>query len=74
MDKVFLIDLVLILGIVLTTFPLTHVFMKKGMIMDYNLSNEKQKDLAKFFYIPFLNVVVSFFYLLWVIVKFKRPT
>lgn len=57
----------------LLTFPLTHIFMKKAMIMDYDLSFEKQKDLSKFFYIPYLNVTISFFYLIWVIIKFKRP-
>jgi hypothetical protein len=47
--------------------------MKKGMILDYNATEEKQKDLAKFFYIPILNVVIAFFYLIWVVIKFKRP-
>lgn len=41
--------------------------------MDYDLSEEKQKDLGKFFYIPYLNVIITFLYLLWVIIKFKRP-
>ena len=30
----------------LITFPLTHLFMKKGMMLDYNLTLEKQKDLS----------------------------
>ena len=47
--------------------------MKKGMILDYNLTKNKEKDLTKFFYIPYLNVVIGFLYLLWVIIKFKRP-
>jgi len=63
----------LITTIILLTFPLTHIFMKKGMILDYNATEEKQKDLAKFFYIPILNVVIAFFYLIWVVIKFKRP-
>jgi len=42
----------------LITFPLTHLFMKKGMMLDYNLTLEKQKDLSKFFYIPYLNIVI----------------
>jgi hypothetical protein len=66
-------DLILIVISILSTFPLTHIFMKKGMILDYNLTEEKQKDLAKFFYIPYLNLVISFFYLIWTIIKFKRP-
>jgi hypothetical protein len=66
-------DLIIIIVTILTTFPITHLLMKKGMIMDFNLTDEIRKDLAKFFYIPFLNVFISFFYLIWVIVKFKRP-
>lgn len=41
--------------------------------MDYNITHRKQKYLSKFFYIPFLNVIISFLYLLWVVIKFKRP-
>ena len=40
--------------------------------MDYNITYEKRKNLSKFFYIPFLNVIIIFLYLLWVIIKFKR--
>jgi hypothetical protein len=66
-------NVILIVASILITFPLTHVFMKKGMIMDYNLNDEKKKDLAKFFYIPYLNLIIGFFYLIWTIIKFKRP-
>tara|TARA_R110002153_G_C13327960_1_gene497626 strand:+ start:5735 stop:5947 length:213 start_codon:yes stop_codon:yes gene_type:complete len=65
--------IILIVLSTLLTFPLAHIFMKKGMIMDYNLNEEKQKDLGKFFYIPYLNIIISFFYLVWVIIKFKKP-
>jgi hypothetical protein len=65
--------LILIIVSILSTFPLSHILMKKTMIMDYNLTEEKQKDLGKFFYIPYLNVLITFLYLLWVIIKFKRP-
>ena len=30
---------------VLVTFPLTHVFLKKGMVLDYNISDETYLDL-----------------------------
>ena len=53
--------IILIVLSTLLTFPLAHIFMKKGMIMDYNLNEEKQKDLGKFFYIPYLNIIISFF-------------
>ena len=33
---------------VLVTFPLTHVFLKKGMVLDYNISDETYLDLNKF--------------------------
>lgn len=65
-------DIILTVISILVTFPLTHLFMKKGMILDYNLTETKQKDLTKFFYIPYLNVVISFFYLIWTVIKFKR--
>ena len=66
-------NIILIVASILVTFPLTHIFMKKGMTLDYELTEETQKDLAKFFYIPYLNVVISFFYLIWTVIKFKRP-
>ena len=68
------INALLLIASLLITFPLTHIFMKKGLILDYNITEEKQRDLSKFFYIPYLNVMVSFFYLISVIIKFKRPT
>jgi hypothetical protein len=43
------------------------------MELDYHLTEEGKKDLIKFFYIPYLNVIISFFYLIWTIIKFKRP-
>ena len=66
------INILLLIISLLITFPLTHVFIKKVLILDYDITEEKQKDLSKFFYIPYLNVIISFFYLMWVIIKFKR--
>jgi hypothetical protein len=66
-------NVILIVVSILVTFPLTHIFMKKGMMLDYGLTEERQKDLAKFFYIPYLNLIISFFYLIWTVIKFKRP-
>jgi hypothetical protein len=66
------INIGLFLVLTLLSFPITHILMKKGMIMDYNITEEKQKNLSKFFYIPYLNVIVSFFYLILVIIRFKR--
>ena len=67
------LDVVYIIISLLITFPLSHVFLKKAITMDFNYTEEIQKDLSKFFYIPYLNVVIYFFYLLWVIITFKRP-
>ncbi len=58
---------------ILLTFPFSHIFMKKGMVLDNNLTESKVKDLSKFFYIPYLNVIITFFYLLWMVIIFKRP-
>jgi hypothetical protein len=66
-------NIILIFLSTLITFPLTHIFIKKGMELDYHLTEEGKKDLIKFFYIPYLNVIISFFYLIWTIIKFKRP-
>jgi len=67
------INIILIVVSILITFPLAHVFMKKALVFDYDITEERLTDLSKFFYIPYLNVVITFFYLLWTIVKFKRP-
>jgi hypothetical protein len=58
---------------ILITFPLSHIFIKKALVLDYDVSDESYLDLNKFFYIPYLNVIVSFLYLVWIIIKFKRP-
>lgn len=58
---------------ILVTFPLSHIFMRKALILDYDLKDQTYLDLGKYFYIPYLNVIVSFFYLVWAVIKFKRP-
>lgn len=66
-------NIILIIFSILITFPLSHIFIKKGLVLDYDISDETYNDLNKFFYIPYLNVIIAFFYLVWVIIKFKRP-
>ena len=39
------INIGLFLVLALLSFPITHILMKKGMIMDYNITEEKQKKL-----------------------------
>ena len=68
-----IINITLFILSLLVTFPLTHIFMKKGMILDFTLKDETKESLTKFFYIPYLNLIISFFYLIWTIIKFKRP-
>lgn len=57
---------------ILFSYPLSHLLMKKGMEMDFHVTLERVKELEKFFYIPIVNLMVSLFYLLWVIINFKR--
>lgn len=68
MDNIFIF-----ITTILVSFPLSHFLLKKGMEMDYNLTFGGEKELSKFFYIPYLNVIIYFIYIIWVIVKFKRP-
>lgn len=67
------ISIIQLIIITIISYPISHLIMKKGMIMDLNITDERSKDLTKFFYIPLLNVIISFIYILWVIIKFKRP-
>jgi len=66
-------NIILIIILTLLTFPITHIFIKKGIVLDYFLKDKTKKKITRFFYIPYLNIVISFFYLIWVIIKFKRP-
>ena len=66
------INVILIVILSLITFPLTHVLLKKGFIMDYNITEEVKKGLSKIFYIPYLNVLIAFIYLIVIIIRFKR--
>ena len=66
------LNIILLLTSVILTFPLSHVLMKKGMTMDFFLNDIKEKKIKRFFYLPFINIIASFLYLLIVIIKFKR--
>lgn len=62
------------LFITILTIPLSNILMKKGMILDVDMPNdEKYYYLSIIFYVPFINVIVMFCYLLWQIIRFKRP-
>lgn len=57
---------------ILMSYPLSHIFMGKAMMLDNNLSDKKHKGLSLFFYLPILNFIFSFLYLIWSVIKFKR--
>jgi hypothetical protein len=61
----------LILMIILS-YPLSHVLMKKSMLLDLNFNENKFNTLKFFYKIPIINVIIIFSHLLWVIVFFKR--
>lgn len=64
--------IILILILILSTFPISHLLYNRGMVLDNKLTENKVKNLSKYFYIPFLNIVVYLLYLIWNIATFKR--
>lgn len=65
-------EIIALIITILLTFPISHVFYNRGMILDNKLTENKIKNLSKYFYIPFLNVAVYLLYLIWNIIVFKR--
>lgn len=68
-----ILNIILLLVFLVVSFPLSHILMKRGMVLDYVTTDKNRKRITKFFYIPYLNVLISISYLIWVIIKFKRP-
>jgi len=56
----------------LLSYPLSHLILKKAMLIDNNISEKKYNYLKKLFYIPIINLVISFFYILWSVIVFKK--
>lgn len=46
--------------------------MKKGLMLDNKPTEKKYKVLKVFFYLPMLNFLISFSYLILSVIKFKR--
>jgi hypothetical protein len=66
--------ILLIVVINILSFPISHIIMKKAMLLDYSLplDEKKYKKLSKFFYIPIVNLIVYTSYLIYNIFRFKR--
>jgi hypothetical protein len=55
------------------TIPISNLLMEKGMMLDMDMPDDKKYHyLSIIFYIPFVNVVFMFCYLVWQIIRFKR--
>lgn len=68
-----LFEILKLLLLISTSYPMSHILFKKAVLLDKNFTEEKYRDIGKFFYIPLLNVVVMFFYLVWMVIIYK-PT
>ena len=56
----------------LLSYPLSHIILKKAMLIDNNISEKKYSYLRKLFYIPIINLLTYFFYILWSVIVFKK--
>jgi len=54
------------------SYPLSHFLFKKSMILDKGLTSERHKLIGRFFFIPYVNVVVMLIYLILMLIKLKR--
>ncbi len=62
----------LIIATFLLSYPLSHIILKKAMLIDNNLSEKKYSYLKKLFYVPLLNLIISFLYIMWSVIVFKK--
>lgn len=62
----------LIISAFLLSYPLSHIILKKAMLIDNNLSEKKYSYLKKLFYVPLLNLIISFLYIIWSVIVFKK--
>lgn len=54
------------------SFPLSHIVMKKAIMLDMGYDQKKSRLISKLFYIPVINFIFSFSYLIWSVITFKR--
>jgi hypothetical protein len=62
-----------ILFFYILTIPICNVLLNRIINLEYLITEKKVKKLKSIFYIPFVNIITYFTYLLIVIIKFKRP-
>jgi hypothetical protein len=62
----------LIILVFLLSYPFSHIILKKAMLIDNNLSEKKYSFFKKLFYVPVLNLIISFLYILWSVIVFKK--
>ena len=57
----------------LISLPISHFLLDRIINIGYLMEEKTLDNLKKIFYIPTLNVIIYFFYLIHIILKFKRP-
>lgn len=62
-----------ILFFYILSIPVCNMLLDRIINLEYLITEKKVKKLKSIFYIPFINIITYFSYLLMVIVKFKRP-
>lgn len=62
----------LIISSFLLSYPFSHLILKKAMLIDNNISEKKYGYLKKLFYLPVINLISSFLYILWSVIVFKK--
>ena len=62
----------LIISAFLLSYPLSHIILKKAMLIDNEISNKKYGYLKKLFYIPVVNFIISLLYITWSVIDFKK--
>lgn len=62
----------LIISAFLLSYPLSHIILKKAMLIDNEISDKKYGYLKKLFYIPVVNFIISLLYITWSVIVFKK--
>lgn len=60
--------------LVIVSYPLSHLFLKKGMELDFTMPlNKKKYNILKFlFFFPIINIILCFSYLIITIITYNR--
>ena len=62
----------LYLFLLVISFTLSHILIKKAIILDNGYDQKKSRLISKLFYIPIINFIFSILYLIWSVITFKR--